>query len=140
MLSGLGLRPNFSFKGFRLGWVLSKPKLKKRCEATGQGIPLELGVGFESSVGFRSSSGLQRLKVTAAVDMGGGLSDPSSFEVSLGAEELSLPLEGADSCLITSLAADLYASEGAALSFLLLAGSGPISFVPESSLCASFLV
>jgi len=91
-------------------------------------------VGFEISVGFGSSSGLQRPEVTTAVDMGGGLSDPTSSEVSIDAEDFYFPLEGAGSCLITSLAADLSASEGAALSLMLPTRSRPVSSVPESSM------
>jgi hypothetical protein len=32
---GLCLKPTFSFKGFRLGWVMTKPKSKKRIKVTG---------------------------------------------------------------------------------------------------------
>lgn len=66
---------------------MTKPKPKKRFGATGQGLPLEPKVGFEIFVGFGSSSGLQRPEVMTAVDMGGRLSDPTSSEVSIGAEE-----------------------------------------------------
>jgi hypothetical protein len=90
----------------------------------GQGLPLELEAGFEISVDFGSSSGLQRLEVMTKVDMGGGLSDPTNSKVSIGVEEFSFPPEGSDSCLITLLAVDLSASEGAALSLLLPARSG----------------
>jgi hypothetical protein len=109
---GLGLKPTFCFKGFRLGWVMTKLKSKKRTKVTGQGLPLDPEAGFELSLGPRSTSGLQRPEVTTAVDMGGGLSAPTSSKMSRGAEDtptrpLSFPPEGASSCLNTSLAADL---------------------------------
>jgi hypothetical protein len=109
---GLGLKPTFSFKGFCLGWVMTKPKSKKRTEAMGQGLPLDLEVGFEFSLGFGSTSDLQWPEVTTEVDMGGGLSTLTSSEMSKGAEytpvrPLSFPLEGAGSCLNTFLAVDL---------------------------------
>jgi len=78
--------------------------------------------------------GLQRPEVMTTVDMGGGLSVPTNSKVSIGAEEFSFPLEGVDSCLNTSLASDLSASEGAALSLMLPTRSRPVSSVPESSM------
>lgn len=148
---GLCLKPTFSFKGFRLGWVMTKPKSKKRIEVMGQGLPLDPEAGFEFSLGFGSTLGLQRPEVTTTIDMGGGLSTPISFEMSKGAEDtparpLSFPPEGAGSCLNTLLAADLYSlvSEGfakraveVAHSLLLPARCGPDSFAPESSMFAS---
>ncbi len=43
---GLGFKPKFSFKGFHLDRVLTKPKSKKRVEVTGQGLLLDLEAGF----------------------------------------------------------------------------------------------
>jgi hypothetical protein len=130
---GLGL----SFKGFPLGRVLMKPKSKKWTEATSQGLPLDPEAGFEFSAGFGSTSGLQWPEVTTMVDMGGGLSAPTSFELSKGAEEFSF-LEGASSCLNTSFIANLSVFEGfanwavdAVHSLLLPAWSGPVSSAPE---------
>jgi hypothetical protein len=147
----LGLKPTFSFKGFHLGRVMTKPKSKKRTEVMGQGLPLDPEAGFEFSLGFGSTSGLQRPKVTTAVDMGGGLSTPTNSEMSKGAKDtparpLSFPPEGAGSCLNTSLAADLslLVSKGfekqaveVAHSLLLPVGSGLDSSAPESSMYAS---
>jgi hypothetical protein len=61
-----------------------------------------------------------------AVAQGGGLTAPTSFEMSEGAEDtptrlLFFPPEGTDTCLNTSLA-----------SLLFPAGPGPDSFVPKS--------
>jgi hypothetical protein len=52
----LGLKPTFSFKGFHLGQVVTKPKTKKYTEVTGQGLPLDPKAGFEFSLGFGSST------------------------------------------------------------------------------------
>jgi hypothetical protein len=108
----LGLKPNFSFKSFRLSRVLTKPNSKKQTKVAGQGLPLDPEVGFEFSLGFGSTSDLQWPEVTTEVDMGGGLSTLTSSEMSKGAEytpvrPLSFPLEGAGSCLNTFLAVDL---------------------------------
>jgi hypothetical protein len=43
---GLGLKPTFSFKGFRLGKVMMKPKSKKQIEVTSQGLPSDPEAGF----------------------------------------------------------------------------------------------
>jgi hypothetical protein len=106
----LGLKPNFSFKSFRLSRVLTKPNSKKQTKVAGQGLPLDPEVGFEFSLGFGSTLGLLRPKVMMTVDMGGGLSASTSSEMSKGAEELSFPLEGASSCLNMSLATNLFVS------------------------------
>jgi hypothetical protein len=114
---GLGLIPNLSSKGFRQGRVLAKPKSEKWIEITGQGLPLDLEAGFEFSVGFGSTLGLQRPRVTTTVDLGGGLSTPTS-------SEFSYPLEGTGSYL---MAIDFSVSEG----FTNL--SRPVSSDPESA-------
>jgi hypothetical protein len=130
---------------------MTKPKSKKRIEVTGQGLPLDPEVGFEFSLGFGSTSGLQRLEVTTTVDMGGGLSTPTSSEMSKGAKDtparpLSFPPEGTSTYLNTLLAVDLYSlvSEGfakwaveVAHSLLLPARFGADSFAPKSSMYAS---
>lgn len=141
---GLGFKPNFSFKGFRLDRVLTKPKAKKRTEVTGQGLHLDPEADFEFSLGFGCTSGLQRPEVTM-INMGGGLSAPTNSELPKGAEEFSFPPEGTGSCLNTSLATDLFVFEGftnravaATHSLLLLAGSRLVSFALESSMHASY--
>jgi hypothetical protein len=52
---GLGLKPTFSFKGFCLGWVWTKPKAKKRTEVTSQGLSVDPEASFEFSLGFGST-------------------------------------------------------------------------------------
>jgi hypothetical protein len=75
----------------------------------GQRFPLDTEEGFEFSLGFESTLDLQRSEMTKTVDIGGGLSAPTSSERSKGAK----PHEGAGS---TSLAADLSVTDGCALS------------------------
>jgi hypothetical protein len=96
----LGLKPNFSFKGLRLGRVLTKPKSKKGVEVMGLGLPLDPEASFKCSLGFGSTVNLQRPEATTTIDIGGGLSAPTSPERSKGAKLL----KGAGS---TSLATDL---------------------------------
>jgi hypothetical protein len=106
---GLGLKPTFSFKGFRLGRVMTNPKSKKQTEVTGPGLPLDPLVGIEFCLGFGSSSGLQWLEVTTAVALSGRLIAPTNSEMFEGAEDtlarpFFFPPEGASSCLNMSSA------------------------------------
>lgn len=114
----LGLRPNLRFKSFRLGLVLAKLKAKKWIEDTGQGHPLDSEAGFEFSVGCGSTSGLQQPEATKMINLGGGLSAPTSARLSaptssglsiLTRAEFSFLSEDAGPCLMT---VDQPSSEG----------------------------
>jgi len=92
---------------------------------------LDLELGFEVSVGCGSSSGLLWPKVTLTVDLGGGLSAPTSSGLSAPTSaglfaptvfEFSFPLVGTDYCLMD---ANVSVSKGST-------NSGPFSSDPES--------
>ncbi len=107
--SGLGLKPTFGFIGFCLGQVMTKPKSKEQIEVTGPGLPSDPKASNEFSWSFGSSSSLQRQEVSAAVAQGGGMTTPTSSEMSKGAEDtpartLFFPPEGASSSLISVFA------------------------------------
>jgi len=79
---GLGFRPNLRFKGFCMGRVLAKSKAKKWIEDKGQGHPLFSEASFEPSEGYGSTSGLQQPEATKMVELGGGMSTPTSVGLS----------------------------------------------------------
>jgi hypothetical protein len=79
---GLGFRPNLRFKGFCMGRVLARSKAKKWIEDKGQGHPLFSEASFEPSEGYGSTSGLQQPEATKMVELGGGMSTPTSVGLS----------------------------------------------------------
>jgi hypothetical protein len=115
---GLGLKSNYSTKGFRLGRVHAKPKNKKMNEILGQGQELLVDsvTGSEPPVGCGSDSDPQRPERTTTIELDGGGSTPTI-------SELSGSSEGAGFCLMATNSA----SEGHA-NF-----SGPDTSAPASA-------